>query len=548
MELLLKRTGSGAILGMLSMAVSIAPVAASSGYVGNEACAPCHAAIYNSYTRSTMAKASGLAKDAPVDPEISVSRSGINYRLFTEDGRLWLSFERQSDSTVRGRRELLYYIGSGRRGRTYLFEQKGFLFESPVNWYAGKGYWDITPGYREAREAPLNLPALPECLHCHVSGMRPPVAGTENRYETPAFAYAGVTCERCHGPGESHVKGGPALNPNALSPDRRDSVCMQCHLEGNVAIERPGRRIYQFRPGDLLSDYVRYYVADLPGAGLRALSQFEALAESGCKKGAGNAMSCTSCHDPHFNPTAAERVDFYRGKCLACHGADLGRKHHPGQSDCTGCHMPRSQSADVAHTQVTDHSIPRRPRTPLQQRRSGQIGRPKLTPFPPSAQAVDDLRSLALAWQSLTENGRSDLVPEAERALENAIAQSPDDPVLLSAFGYINHRKGRLTIAEELYARALKADPKSIDAASNLAAIYAGKGRLAEAVALWQDAFGRAPARSGIGLNLARVFCGSGQIPEARGYVERVLQFNPDSAAARKMQAGLNADPPRCSP
>ena len=40
-------------------------------------------------------------------------------------------------------------------------------------------------------------------------------------------------------------------------------MCMQCHLEGKVAIERPGRHAYEFQPGEALSDYTRYYV--LPG-------------------------------------------------------------------------------------------------------------------------------------------------------------------------------------------------------------------------------------------------------------------------------------------
>ena len=49
------------------------------------------------------------------------------------------------------------------------------------------------------------------------------------------------------------------MNPSRLSPERRDDVCMQCHLEGKVAIERPGRHTYEFQPGEALSDYTRYY-------------------------------------------------------------------------------------------------------------------------------------------------------------------------------------------------------------------------------------------------------------------------------------------------
>jgi hypothetical protein len=116
-------------------------------------------------------------------------------------------------------------------------------------------------------------------LSCHTSDAQAPEVGTENKYGTPLFAHGGITCERCHGGNLSHglkarapVKGGkkvsPAaapdrpgiVNPSKLTPARRDAVCMQCHLEGNAAIEQPGRHLYEFRPGDDLSDFVRYYV------------------------------------------------------------------------------------------------------------------------------------------------------------------------------------------------------------------------------------------------------------------------------------------------
>lgn len=222
-----------------------------------------------------------------------------------------MSFQRADDPLVQGKRQLLYYIGQGRRGTTYLFAVDGFYFETPINLYTAKRMWDMAPAYGDAHEIPMNLPALPSCMDCHVSGIRPPIEGTENRYASPLFLYAGVTCERCHGAGSNHVVGGAAVNPVKLTPERRDQVCMQCHLEGNAAIERPGKHLYQFRPGDDLSDYVRYYVlSDNGKPGLRAASQFEQLAQSVCKQKSGDAMSCTSCHDPRRSIPADQKVSF----------------------------------------------------------------------------------------------------------------------------------------------------------------------------------------------------------------------------------------------
>ena len=71
---------------------------------------------------------------------------------------------------------------------------------------------------------------------------------------------------------------------------------------------------------------------------------------------------------------------------------------------------------------------------------------------------------------------------------------------------------------------------------------------MSEAVKLWQGAFQRAPGRSSIGMNLAQAFCAAGQAKVARGYTLRVLEFNPDLNAARKLLSGLDADPPKCAP
>jgi tetratricopeptide (TPR) repeat protein len=525
------------------------------GYAGNQTCARCHSAIYESYQRTAMAHASGPAIDVLTPAEFTHKESGVHYRIYAENGRGWLSFDRPGDPALRGKRELLYYIGSGRRGRSYLFETDGFLFESPVNWYASKQIWDMAPAYETAREIPLNLPAYTSCLHCHVSGMQPPAPGTDNRYPDPPFTHNGVACERCHGPGAAHVNGGAIVNPAKLTPARRDDICMQCHLEGKAAIERPGSHVYEFRPGDRLSDYVRYFLlVDAKGAGLGAVSQVEAFAQSECKKKSGDGMSCTSCHNPHQSPSAEDRVAFYRGKCLACHGAAFAIKHHADRPDCAACHMPASASTDVAHTQVTDHRIPRRPEVSPQLLQSAEetsslprLVLPHLVPFP-DTKTDPDLRDLALAWDSIVESGMSGAEPQANELLAKAVKQLPNDPALLSALAYAEQRRGSTDHARELYKKALALDSSLVDAATNLGVIEAQAGDLQDAVKLWQNAFERAPARSSIGLNLARTYCAAGKFAEARKFTLRTLEFNPDLPSARKLLQSLGGSPASCGP
>jgi predicted CXXCH cytochrome family protein len=355
-----------------------------------------------------------------------------------------------------------------------------------------------------------------------------------------------VVCESCHGPGAAHVAGGAIVNPAKLTPARRDEVCMQCHLEGTAAIERPGRHLYEFRPGEALGDYVRYFVLD---AGQRAefgaVSQVEALSQSTCRKKSGEGMSCMSCHDPHQSPTKKDRVAYYRGKCLVCHGATFGARHNANQQDCVECHMPTLQSSDVAHTQVTDHRISRRPQLSRQMQDAAmQKSPPRMHPFPASQEV--DPRDLALAWVSLVERGKPADESQERQLLITALKQQPDDSALLSALGYLEQKRGATEKARELYRRSLILAPESIDAATNLGVIEAQTGHVQEAVKLWQDAFKRAPDRSTIGMNLARVYCQVGKGDEAKAYILRVLQFSPDLGSAKNMLQELRRSPPNC--
>jgi hypothetical protein len=51
-----------------------------------------------------------------------------------------MSYEREKGERLRERASL-YFIGSNKKGRSYLFEEQGFWFETPINWYAQEGKW-----------------------------------------------------------------------------------------------------------------------------------------------------------------------------------------------------------------------------------------------------------------------------------------------------------------------------------------------------------------------------------------------------------------------
>jgi predicted CXXCH cytochrome family protein len=494
-----------------------------------------------------MAKASGFAIQALIPGEFTHAPSGVHYLVYSENGKAWLSFDRDNSDPVRGKRELLYFIGSGQRGRTYLFLEDGYAFESPVNWYAQSKTWDMTPAYKSTTHIPLNLPAAASCFHCHASGFPAPVPGTENKYPQPLFSQHGISCERCHGDAGGHAKkAGPVLNPSKLPPARRDAICMQCHLEGNAAIEQPGKHLYDFKPGEDLSEYVHYLVLSAEKqANPRAVSQFEALAESMCKRKSGDALHCTTCHDPHRSPAAAERVNFYRAKCLQCHGQRFAKKHVSKNPDCVPCHMPRISSSDVEHTQATDHRIVRRPSSAVHAVTTEATLKQRLDPFPARA-GPSTSRDLVLGWLALAESGRDFAAAEEENVLPVAAKEFPSDAAILSAYAYRELIHKRTQHAKELYEAALQIDPLNLDAAVDLGVIEAQSGSTGRALTLWRDTFQRAPWRSTIGINLARLTCNLGNGEDAKQSLRRVLQFNPDFPEARQFLHALESQTVVC--
>ena len=258
-------------------------------------CAQCHAAIYASYKRTAMGSGSGAAMAGLLPGQFTHEASGVRYRVFARDGRAWMSFARLAGSgagALEGERELLYYVGSGRHGRTYLYQAAGEWFELPINWYARRQGWDMAPAYDDVTSMPAPLPVEPNCLHCHATQVETPMPEARNRFAERPFDQGGVGCSSCHGDASAHLAAhgrGPILNPGKMNVAARDSACVQCHLEGDAVVYRPGRSLAQFRPGNTLSDFAVYFVrASQAGGGQRASSQFEALLKSACKRGAGD--------------------------------------------------------------------------------------------------------------------------------------------------------------------------------------------------------------------------------------------------------------------
>jgi predicted CXXCH cytochrome family protein len=540
---------SAAVASLVRFHPTTSPVAADERNSDpNSDCAPCHQEIYERYRTTPMAKASGPAVEGYLPADFVHAASGVHYRVSEETGKVWLSYERDDAArSLKGQQQLLYYIGSGRRGRTYLFEQQGYWFESPINWYAKRQLWDMAPAYQQVGEMPLTLPVDPGCLHCHASGVASSLPEARNRYAGTPFASGGITCESCHGDAQAHlVSAGKIrmMDISRLEPVRRDSICLNCHLEGQAGVNREGKRPEDFRPGDNLFDYSVFFVhRGENGSGGRATSQWEALLKSQCKQKSGDKLTCTTCHDPHGGPAPEERVEFYRARCLQCHSqAAFAERHHPENRDCTECHMARPPSNDIAHEQVTDHWIRRKvseARLPLAT--TGEL-------VSVGGIAAGD-RELGLAYAQVAESGDSqagaralELLSSAERSAGGASR----DHELHAQAGFLEQLSGNREAAAREYRAALTADPDDALAAGNLALIEAQTRRFRSAAELWRGVIAHDPTEREAGFNLAIVECRAGEAGSALETLDGMLQFAPDDDRARTMAGEIRTGKRTC--
>jgi hypothetical protein len=399
-------------------------------YLGDEACAACHRGIVNRYRQHPMGRSlAPIAEASNIESLDPTAHNPFEVNGFS------LLVEKRGDQVfhkaktlyggVEAEEPIAYAVGSGRRGRSYIINHDGYLFESPLTWFPLEKRWGLSPGY-EKPDKLFTRPIVDGCVFCHANQAQ--LEGdAANHYKSPPFRGNAIGCERCHGPGELHVKrrqtGSGAeedidysiVNPRHLEHSLREAVCRQCHFEIDGRVLPRGRALFEYRPGLPL----HLFLADFQKPeDQRVANQFlgstEQMVTSQCYKKSSGAdkLGCISCHDPHGTPALETRAAFYSARCMKCH------EQHPcslpaatrlaksSENSCIQCHMP-SLSGTVLHTSVTNHSVPRHADNVGASPKGGVWpgpGGPTLVPFPPElAESPDaDLqRNMALALVSI---------------------------------------------------------------------------------------------------------------------------------------------------
>ena len=326
-------------------------LSARDGYLGDAACAKCHEETVGSFhqtahflTSMLPDKRSILGKFSAGDNVLVTSNSELSFRMSEKGDAFFQTAVQGMSPYVTERTEQFgLVIGSGGKGQTYLYWKGDELFELPVSYWTQLG-WVNSPGYRDGI-ANFDRPIIPRCLECHATyfdSTAPP-----NRYRKAGFVM-GITCEKCHGPGGSHVERETSktpvtsdsgiLNPAKFPRERQMDLCAWCHAGHGT----PLLATFSYLPGEPLDHYLELPKADANAEVDVHGSQVELLARSRCFQS--SSMTCLTCHDLHV--VQHDPVSFSQ-QCLACHKPDTAmfpKRHHDAASNCIDCHMPRQDT------------------------------------------------------------------------------------------------------------------------------------------------------------------------------------------------------------
>jgi tetratricopeptide (TPR) repeat protein len=518
--------------------------------------------------------------------------SDTHYSMIVRDGvyyqRRWQTGFGGKETNVE-ESKIDYVIGSGKHAQSYFHRMaSGAFIELPLGWYQEKGgYWGMSPGF-DSRHPPTRRFVSYECTFCHNAIPKIP-AGHDAPGSDPIFVGdlpEGIDCQRCHGPGEKHVRlmqtAGPKreairasiVNPARLSPKLQMDLCMQCHLEptsGGIPslIRRFNRGPFSFVPGEPLSNFLLAF-DHAPGAGHD--DKFEIvgsgayrLRQSQCFLKSNGAMTCLTCHDPHQAQTAAKS---YSAACRQCHAAAFDAKvaagQHTSATDCVTCHMPKRRTDDVVHVVMTDHLIQRRPpardllaelaeRHPTEaEEYHGEVV--PYYPAPPLYQAVaqvalkNNLKAgtaqlareiaktppresefymvLGDAWQA-SGNAR-----KAVGAYEQALRLRPDFARGLLSLASARKATGELPRAEGILKRATEIAPANPAAWFQYGAVDYALGRIDGAAAKMEKAIALDPELPGEHTGLAEILARTGQLDRAAVALKETLRIDPYDATA----------------
>src|SRR6267154_3876448 len=332
--------------------------ASTAQYTGSAACAKCHQQIYDRWKKTPMAN---VVRDPREHPDAILPNLATNpLTKFTKN-------------------QVALVYGSIWKQR-YFTKIGDDYFPEPAQWDITNHVWRpyfVANGtdWWAMLYPPDNMkrPTGPTCDGCH---------SVAYNIQTGQVAEWNVGCERCHGPGSTHVEN--ATRGNILNPARMDYVsasdtCIQCHSQGRPLTNPIEGKYYDWAVGYHVGLNLReYWQLEDHKLGELSFTHFpDGTAHKNRMQGNDfvqsvmyrRGVTCFSCHDVHGTPHNADLRKPVDQLCLDCHDAMSANgprtatleehTHHkkgsPG-SQCVACHMPKIDTT-IADVKVRAHTF-----------------------------------------------------------------------------------------------------------------------------------------------------------------------------------------------
>jgi tetratricopeptide (TPR) repeat protein len=577
-------------------------------YADPKTCAGCHDAIARRYAGTGMAQSFGAVRSQTgsrqlTDAAFYHAASAENISVTVRDGAAQMERHQSGfDGSIANiiKVSIDYWFGSGNHARSYFSRtNRGELTELPITWYSEHGgYWAMSPGYDSASHGGFSRKATYRCMFCHNAypDMAPGADRMDNGTKFPEDLPSGIDCQRCHGPGLGHVNaaiaGRPAaelksliVNPAGLPAERRDEVCLQCHLEP-TSMSLPaylpvyGRGVFSYGPGQPLDQYIRFF-DHAPATGHDDKFEFSGapyrLRMSKCFTASQGALTCITCHDPH-EPEKSRSIARASAACVSCHRDRIATltlasgQPHPVSGDCVSCHMPERRPSDAIHVTIRDHYIQRDPvraPEPIVELNSANTPpyRGEVVPYYPRLSdiytAIAQVKSRANPEAGITSLEKaiaavrppnaefySDLA-DAYRHAGNSSAAIPyykeansRDPEYWPAWhglGLAMAATGDLNGSLAPLRRAVSISGEDSSVVRSLASILTNTGRSADAIAALRDGVAAEPDSAELHNDLGTALYRAGDLAGAEASMREAVRLRPESAAIRLNLASLLA-------
>jgi tetratricopeptide (TPR) repeat protein len=210
--------------------------------------------------------------------------------------------------------------------------------------------------------------------------------------------------------------------------------------------------------------------------------------------------------------------------------------------------MPKKSVANIGHSALTDHRIPRIASQSPPQLAATPESREDLIYHTRSAQEPDvppDLRTQALAYYEVSQ-----VYPAFRQRgfalLEQAARELPGDPEVQEAYGLVLllARPESPAEAAQVLQKAIDSGSTSVEVRTRLAKIRLKEGNMAAARQLYNEAIEADPYYTPAYLGLVYLHEVTGDVQSGIATLERILKYDAGNEEARKALADAKEGPP----